>query len=86
MLRIMTHSFSIPYELFCSCRMTHPGPGLPADIIRDMYEERKVSGTEEGLALNLSRKLLRVMKGHVNYVRDDSKCCFIIDIELKTRK
>ncbi|MFS7889725.1 putative PAS domain, phytochrome, GAF domain, histidine kinase/HSP90-like ATPase [Helianthus anomalus] len=67
-------------------RMTHPGPGLPADIIRDMYEERKQWGTEEGLALNLSRKLLSIMKGHVHYVRDDDKCCFIIDIELKTRK
>ncbi|KAI3824613.1 hypothetical protein L1987_06077 [Smallanthus sonchifolius] len=67
-------------------RMTHPGPGLPADIIRDMYEERKQWGTEEGLALNLSRKLLRIMKGHVHYVRDDNKCGFLIDIELKTRK
>ncbi|KAL8248301.1 hypothetical protein R6Q59_005169 [Mikania micrantha] len=67
-------------------RMTHPGPGLPADIIRDMYEEDKKSGSEEGLALNLSRKLLRVMKGHMHYVRDDDKCCFLIDIELKTRK
>ncbi|KAL8192237.1 hypothetical protein R6Q57_027904 [Mikania cordata] len=66
-------------------RMSHPGPGLPADIIRDMYEERKVDGTK-GLALNLSRKLLRIMKGYVQYVRDDSKCCFLIDIELKTRK
>ncbi|KAJ0455771.1 hypothetical protein HanIR_Chr15g0754871 [Helianthus annuus] len=66
--------------------MTHPGPGLPADIIRDMYEERKQWGTEEGLALNLSRKLLHIMKGRVHYVRDDDKCCFIIDIELKTRK
>ncbi|KAI7742965.1 hypothetical protein M8C21_030247 [Ambrosia artemisiifolia] len=67
-------------------RMTHPGPGLPADIIKDMYEERKPWGTEEGLALNLSRKLLRIMKGRVHYVRDDNKCGFLIDIELKTRK
>ncbi|KAJ0762204.1 hypothetical protein HanOQP8_Chr04g0158791 [Helianthus annuus] len=66
--------------------MTHPGTGLPADIIRDMYEEGKNQGTQEGLALNLSRKLLNVMKGHVHYVRDDNKCCFLIDIELKTRK
>lgn len=67
-------------------RMSHPGPGLPVDIIKDMYEERKRWDTQEGLALNLSRKLLGIMKGEVNYVRDDSKCCFLIDIELKTRK
>ncbi|XP_076906207.1 phytochrome E-like [Bidens hawaiensis] len=67
-------------------RMTHPGPGLPAEIIRDMHDERKQWGTEEGLALNLSRKFLRIMKGHVHYNRDDNKCCFLIDIELKTRK
>ncbi|XP_071697226.1 phytochrome E [Rutidosis leptorrhynchoides] len=67
-------------------RLSHPGPGLPADIIRDMYEERNQWGTHDGLALNLSRKLLRIMKGHVHYARDDTKCCFLVDIELKTRK
>ncbi|KAL7591632.1 hypothetical protein Lser_V15G32620 [Lactuca serriola] len=67
-------------------RMTHPGPGLPANIVRDMYEDRKEWGTQEGLALNLSRKLLGIMKGHVHYVRDDNKCCFLIEIQLKTRK
>lgn len=67
-------------------RMSHPGAGLPADIIGDMYEERKQWGAQEGLALNLSRKLLGIMKGHVHYVRDDSKSCFLIDIQLKTRK
>ncbi|KAM0071998.1 putative PAS domain, phytochrome, GAF domain, histidine kinase/HSP90-like ATPase [Helianthus debilis subsp. tardiflorus] len=67
-------------------RMTHPGTGLPADIIKDMYEEGKNQGTQEGLALNLSRKLLNVMKGHVHYVRDHNKCCFLIDIELQIRK
>ena len=66
--------------------MSHPGPGLPVDIIRDMYDERKQWDTQEGLALNLSRKLLGIMKGRVNYVTDESKCCFLIDIELKTRK
>lgn len=66
--------------------MSHPGAGLPAAIITDMYEERKQWGTQEGLALNLSRKLLGIMKGHVHYVRDDSKCSFLIDIELKTNK
>ncbi|KAL7591631.1 hypothetical protein Lser_V15G32621 [Lactuca serriola] len=67
-------------------RMTHPGPGLPANIIGDMYEDRKQWGTQEGLALNLSRKLLGIMKGLVHYVRDDNKCCFLVEIQLKTRK
>ncbi|KAI7730341.1 hypothetical protein M8C21_025098 [Ambrosia artemisiifolia] len=67
-------------------RMTHPGLGLPADTIRDMYEEGKNQGSQEGLALNLARKLLNAMKGRVQYVRDDTKCCFLIDIDLKTKK
>ncbi|KAI3495546.1 hypothetical protein L1887_37889 [Cichorium endivia] len=67
-------------------RMTHPGTGLPANIIEDMYEDRKQWGTQEGLALNLSRKLLGIMKGRVHYVRDDGKCCFVIEIQMKTRK
>ncbi|KAI7738914.1 hypothetical protein M8C21_031800, partial [Ambrosia artemisiifolia] len=67
-------------------RMTHPGLGLPADTIRDMYEEGKNQGSQEGLALNLSRKLLNAMKGQVQYVRDDTKSCFLIDIDLKTKK
>ncbi|ONI10875.1 hypothetical protein PRUPE_4G073900 [Prunus persica] len=67
-------------------RMTHPGQGLPAALIRDMFEGGNRWTTQEGLGLNLSRKLLNRMNGQVQYVREHDKCYFLIDLELKTRK
>lgn len=66
--------------------MTHPGQGLPAALIRDMFEGGNRWTTQEGLGLNLSRKLLNRMNGQVQYVREHDKCYFLIDLELKTRK
>ncbi|XP_021825661.1 phytochrome E isoform X1 [Prunus avium] len=67
-------------------RMTHPGQGLPAALIQDMFEGGNQWTTQEGLGLNLSRKLLNRMNGQVQYVREHDKCYFLIDLELKTRK
>lgn len=66
--------------------MTHPGQGLPAALIQDMFEGGNQWTTQEGLGLNLSRKLLNRMNGQVQYVREHDKCYFLIDLELKTRK
>ncbi|EOY27809.1 Phytochrome E isoform 1 [Theobroma cacao] len=67
-------------------RMTHPGKGLPSTLIQDVFEEGNQPTTQEGLGLNLSRKLLNKMNGHVHYVREHSKCYFLIDLEIRTRK
>ncbi|XP_075666985.1 phytochrome E isoform X1 [Castanea sativa] len=67
-------------------RMTHPGQGLPSALIQDMFEGGNQCSTQEGLALNLSRKLLNGMNGQVRYVREHSHCYFLIDLELKTSK
>ncbi|TMW90924.1 hypothetical protein EJD97_015034 [Solanum chilense] len=67
-------------------RMTHPGQGLPAALIDDMSGERNRWTTQEGIALNVSQKLLNVMNGHVRYVREEDKCYFLIDVELQTSK
>lgn len=66
--------------------MTHPGQGLPTALIKDMFESGNRWTTQEGLGLNLSRKLLNRMNGQVQYVREHNKCCFLVDIELKTSK
>lgn len=66
--------------------MTHPGHGLPAALIQDMFEAGNQWTTQEGLGLNLSRKLLNRMNGQIQYVREHNKCYFLIDLELKTRK
>lgn len=41
--------------------------------------------TPDGLGLKLSRKLLEQMNGSVNYVREDERCFFQVDLEVNTR-
>ncbi|XP_004295419.1 PREDICTED: phytochrome E-like isoform X1 [Fragaria vesca subsp. vesca] len=67
-------------------RMTLSGQGLPTALIEDMLDDGNRWTTQEGLGLNLSRKLLSRMNGRVQYVREHDKCYFLIDIELGTRK
>ncbi|PON41747.1 Phytochrome A/B/C/D/E [Parasponia andersonii] len=67
-------------------RMSHPGEGLPTALIQDMLEAGKQWTSQEGLGLNLSRKLLSRMNGQVKYVREQSRCYFLVDIEFKTSK
>ncbi|XVF87224.1 hypothetical protein PTKIN_Ptkin18bG0101600 [Pterospermum kingtungense] len=67
-------------------RITHPGKGVPSTLIQDMFEGGNQWTTQEGLGLNLSCKLLNKMNGHVHYVREDNKCYFLIDLEIRTRK
>ncbi|EXB86588.1 Phytochrome E [Morus notabilis] len=67
-------------------RISHPGEGLPAALVQDMFEGGKQLTTQEGLGLNLSRKLLSRMNGQVKYVREHSRCYFLIDIGFKMRK
>nr|XP_011459626.1 PREDICTED: phytochrome E-like isoform X2 [Fragaria vesca subsp. vesca] len=67
-------------------RMTLPGQGLPTALIEDTFDDGIRWTTQEGLGLNMSRKLLCRMNGRVQYVREHDKCYFLIDIELRTRK
>ncbi|XP_055803662.1 phytochrome E isoform X2 [Solanum dulcamara] len=67
-------------------RMVHPGQGLPAALIDDMSGERNRLTAQEGIALNVSQKLLNIMNGYVRYVREEDKCYFLIDVDLKTSK
>ncbi|KAF3662084.1 hypothetical protein FXO37_12602 [Capsicum annuum] len=47
--------------------MAHPGQGVPAALIDVMSGERNRWTTEEGIALNISQKLLNIMNGrHLN--------------------
>ncbi|CAL5409138.1 unnamed protein product [Camellia sinensis] len=66
-------------------RMTHPGKGIPSAIIQDMFEGGNKWTTQEGLGLNLSRKLLSIMNGHIHYAREQDRCYFLIDLELRTK-
>ncbi|CAA3029457.1 phytochrome e [Olea europaea subsp. europaea] len=67
-------------------RMAHPGNGIPHTLIEDMNGAKSQWTTQEGIALNLSRKLLNIMNGNVRYIRDQNKCYFLIDLEFKSQK
>nr|BBE28453.1 phytochrome E [Cardamine nipponica] len=65
-------------------RMTHPGKGLPSEMVSDMFDTRDGWVTPDGLGLKLSRKLLEQMNGRVSYVREDERCFFLVDLQVKT--
>ncbi|KAE8673330.1 hypothetical protein F3Y22_tig00111794pilonHSYRG00118 [Hibiscus syriacus] len=67
-------------------RITHPGEGLPSSLVQEMFKDVNGGMTQEGLELNMSRKLLSKMNGHVRYVRERNKCYFLVDLEIRTRK
>ncbi|XP_077218273.1 phytochrome B-like isoform X2 [Tasmannia lanceolata] len=65
--------------------MAFPGEGLPPELIQDMFHTTKWM-TQEGLGLSLSRKILKLMNGEVQYVRESERCYFLISIELPTAR
>uniref|UniRef100_A0A7N0U2P9 Phytochrome n=1 Tax=Kalanchoe fedtschenkoi TaxID=63787 RepID=A0A7N0U2P9_KALFE len=67
-------------------RLAHPGPGIPPAVIQEMLEAEIHGKSSEGLGLNIARKLLAKMNGQVRYIREPSRCYFLIDTELKLRK
>ncbi|KAL8507243.1 hypothetical protein ACS0TY_017965 [Phlomoides rotata] len=67
-------------------RMAHPGKGLPSPLIEDMFRVKSHWTSHEGTALNISQKLLSMMNGNVRYIREQNKCYFQINLELKSRK
>ena len=64
-------------------RVSHPGSGIPEDLVQQMYD-RSQEVTQEGMGLNVSRKLLKLMNGRVKYVREPEAgvCCFVVHVEL----
>lgn len=75
------------YKILFTCmyRMAHPGQGLPHSLIEDMFGEESNCTTQEGMALNISQKLVGMMKGNVRYVREQNQCYFQTEIELRSK-
>ncbi|KAL5996458.1 hypothetical protein ACLOJK_026537 [Asimina triloba] len=64
-------------------RIVCPGEGLPPELVQDMFHSSKWV-TQEGLGLSMSRKILKLMNGDVQYIRESERCYFIIMMELHT--
>nr|GMD89277.1 phytochrome B [Ipomoea batatas] len=62
-------------------RIMCPGEGLPPELVQDMFHSsRWVS--QEGLGLSMCRKVVKLMNGEVQYIRESERCYFLIILEL----
>ncbi|KAK4265906.1 hypothetical protein QN277_026895 [Acacia crassicarpa] len=72
--------------LHAEFRMVCPGEGLPPGLIQDMFNSSQWV-TQEGLGLSMCRRILKLMSGEVQYIRESERCYFLVIIELPmTRK
>ncbi|KAF3443251.1 hypothetical protein FNV43_RR12933 [Rhamnella rubrinervis] len=62
-------------------RITHPAPGIPEDLIQEMFHHSH-SVSREGLGLYISQKLVKIMNGTVQYLREAERSSFVILVEL----
>ncbi|KAF8038651.1 hypothetical protein BT93_B1249 [Corymbia citriodora subsp. variegata] len=62
-------------------RLTYAGGGISEVLLNQMFENNgEIS--EEGISLLISRKLVKLMNGDVQYLREAGKSTFIISVEL----
>ncbi|XP_073311914.1 phytochrome A-like [Primulina huaijiensis] len=62
-------------------RITHSGEGVPQELLSQMFGD-EADATEEGISLFISRKLLKLMNGDVQYLREAQRATFIVSVEL----
>lgn len=61
-------------------RIIHPSPGVPEDLIREMFHHCP-GMSREGLGLYISHKLVKIMNGTVQYLRGEETSSFIVLLE-----
>ncbi|KAK2966189.1 hypothetical protein RJ640_008755 [Escallonia rubra] len=62
-------------------RITHAGGGVPEELLSQMFGSN-ADTSEEGISLHVSRKLVKLMNGDVQYLREAGKSTFIISVKL----
>ncbi|KAG8363985.1 hypothetical protein BUALT_Bualt19G0079300 [Buddleja alternifolia] len=62
-------------------RITHTGGGVPQELLNQMFGD-EVGASEDGISLFISRKLVKLMNGDVQYLREAGRSTFIIFVEL----
>lgn len=62
-------------------RLVCPGEGLPPQLVQDMFHSSRWM-TQEGLGLSMCRKILKLMNGEVQYIRESERCYFLVILEL----
>ncbi|KAL3508171.1 hypothetical protein ACH5RR_033553 [Cinchona calisaya] len=66
-------------------RIVCPGEGLPPELVQDMFHSNRWV-TQEGLGLSMCRKILKLMDGEVQYIRESERCYFLITLELPMQR
>ncbi|XP_057543742.1 phytochrome A-like [Amaranthus tricolor] len=62
-------------------RILHTGGGVSEELLGQMFESSG-DATEEGISLLISRKLVKLMNGEIQYLRSAGSSTFIISVEL----
>ncbi|KAI0497680.1 hypothetical protein KFK09_020913 [Dendrobium nobile] len=61
-------------------RIIHPAPGIPETLVQEMFHQSP-GISREGLGLFLSQKLVKIMNGTVQYLREAERSSFIVLVE-----
>ncbi|VVB01423.1 unnamed protein product [Arabis nemorensis] len=60
-------------------RIIHPAPGLPEDLVREMFQPLQKGTSREGLGLHITQKLVKLMeRGTLRYLRESEMSAFVI--------
>nr|AHZ64002.1 phytochrome [Planotaenium ohtanii] len=71
------------YLMQLEFKISHAGDGLPPDLINQMFDKADAhSKSQEGLGLSICRKIVKLMNGDVQYVRENGKSHFQVAIEI----
>lgn len=62
-------------------RILHTGGGISEELLGQMFESTG-DATEDGISLLISRKLVKLMNGDIQYLRSAGSSTFIISVEL----
>lgn len=63
-------------------RISHAGKGVAEELLNQMFGGEGEDPSEEGISLLISRKLVKLMNGDVQYMRQAGSSTFIIALEL----
>ncbi|XP_072955917.1 phytochrome C [Typha angustifolia] len=58
-------------------RIIHPAPGIPETLVKEMFHYNQ-GASREGLGLHISQKLVKIMNGTVQYLREAEQSSFIV--------
>lgn len=68
--------------LLLLCRIMHTGGGVPEELLSQIFGNNNGEPTDEGISLLISGKLVKLMNGEVQYLREAEKSSFIVSVEL----